>query len=239
MAGWLIAVIVIGGLLLAVAVYDVTQRRHTILANFPIIGHFRYLLESIGPELRQYIVTSNDEERPFNRAQRRWVYASAKRQNPNFGFGTDQDLDQTGYLIIKHSAFPWIGEIDEAATLPCAKELGAWRDRPGPVPAGVGGEHLGHELRLAQRPGGRGAERRRPAGRLPAEHRRGRHLQPSTATAASSSTRSAPGTSAAATPTAPSACRGCRRRSRGRRSGPSRSSSARGPSPAWAACCPG
>lgn len=131
MAPWLIALIVIGGLLLAVALYDVLQRKHTILANFPIIGHFRYLLESIGPELRQYIVTSNDEERPFNRAQRRWIYASAKRQNPNFGFGTDQDLDQTGYLIIKHAAFPHLAEIDEAATLPCAKELGAWRDRPG------------------------------------------------------------------------------------------------------------
>ena len=130
-AGWLIAVTVIGGFLLAVALHDARQRKHTILANFPIIGHFRYLLESIGPELRQYIVTSNDEERPFNRAQRRWVYASAKRQNPNFGFGTDQDLDQTGYLIVKHSTFPHLDEIDEAATLPCAKELGAWRDRPG------------------------------------------------------------------------------------------------------------
>ncbi len=130
MAGWLVVVIVVGGLLAAVAIYDLLQRKHTILANFPIIGHIRYLLESIGPELRQYIVTSNDEERPFNRAQRRWVYASAKRQNPNFGFGTDQDLDQTGYLIIKHSAFPHLGEIDEAATLPCAKELGAWRQRP-------------------------------------------------------------------------------------------------------------
>ena len=130
-AGWLIALIAVGGLLVAVALYDATQRRHTILANFPIIGHLRYLLESIGPELRQYIVTSNDEERPFNRAQRRWVYASAKRQNPNFGFGTDQDLDQTGYLIVKHSAFPHLDEIDDAASLPCAKELGAWRDRPG------------------------------------------------------------------------------------------------------------
>jgi len=129
MAGWLIAVIVIGGFLLAVAVHDVVQRRHTILANFPIIGHLRYLLESIGPELRQYIVASNDEERPFDRAQRRWVYASAKRQNPNFGFGTDQDVDRTGYLIIKHAAFPHTEGIDEAATLPCAKELGAWRDR--------------------------------------------------------------------------------------------------------------
>ena len=130
MASWLIAVTVIGGLLVAVALYDVVQRKHTILHNFPVLGHLRYLLESIGPELRQYIVTSNDEERPFNRAQRRWVYASSKRQNPHFGFGTDQDLDRAGYLIIKHAAFGHPGEVDENATLPCAKVLGGWRERP-------------------------------------------------------------------------------------------------------------
>ena len=61
--------------LLVVAIYDLTQKRHAILRNFPVIGHFRYLLEAIGPELRQYIVTDNDEERPFSRDQRRWVYA--------------------------------------------------------------------------------------------------------------------------------------------------------------------
>ncbi len=131
MAPWLIAVTVIGGVLAAVALYDIVQRKHTILHNFPVIGHLRYLLESIGPELRQYIVTSNDEERPFNRAQRRWVYASSKRQNPHFGFGTDQDLDRAGYLIIKHAAFGHPGEVDEDATLPCAKVLGGWRERPG------------------------------------------------------------------------------------------------------------
>ena len=130
MAPWLIAVTVIGGLLVAVALYDVVQRKHTILHNFPVLGHLRYLLESIGPELRQYIVTSNDEERPFNRAQRRWVYASSKRQNPHFGFGTDQDLDRAGYLIIKHAAFGHPGEVDENATMPCAKVLGGWRERP-------------------------------------------------------------------------------------------------------------
>ena len=56
---------ILGIALLLVVLYDVTQKRHAILRNFPIIGHFRYLLESIGPELRQYIVTGNDEERPF------------------------------------------------------------------------------------------------------------------------------------------------------------------------------
>ena len=59
------------GLLAVVAAYDLLQRRHAILRNFPIVGHLRYLLEAFGPELRQYIVTNNNEERPFSRTQRR------------------------------------------------------------------------------------------------------------------------------------------------------------------------
>ena len=89
------------------AIHDLTQKKKAILRNFPIIGHFRYMLETIGPELRQYIVTSNDEERPFSRDQRRWVYASAKLENPYFGFGTDNDLERSpNYIIVRHCAFP-------------------------------------------------------------------------------------------------------------------------------------
>jgi len=55
-----VAIIAATGLLL-VALYDLVQRKHAILRNFPVIGHLRYLLESVGPELRQYIVTSNQE----------------------------------------------------------------------------------------------------------------------------------------------------------------------------------
>ena len=62
-----------GAAMAGVTAYDLVQKRHAILRNFPIAGHFRYMLESIGPELRQYIVTSNDEERPFSRDKRRWV----------------------------------------------------------------------------------------------------------------------------------------------------------------------
>lgn len=90
-----------GLILVVVAAYDVTQRRHAILRNFPVIGHLRYLLESVGPELRQYIVTDNRRERPFDRDQRRWIYTSAKGINNNFGFGSDADLDTTsGHIII-------------------------------------------------------------------------------------------------------------------------------------------
>ena len=123
-------------LLLIVVCYDLVQRKHAILRNFPIIGHFRYLLELIGPELRQYIVTSNDEERPFSRDQRRWVYASAKKQNNYFGFGSDNEMEQVeNYLIVKHDAFPLevpsadAPDYDPDYTIPCAKILGSHRQR--------------------------------------------------------------------------------------------------------------
>jgi glutamate synthase domain-containing protein 2 len=121
--------------LLAVVIYDVTQTKHAILRNFPIIGHFRYILESVGPELRQYIVTGNDEERPFSRDQRRWVYTSAKRANNYVGFGTDNDLEGSpNYLIIKHDTIGRMDthhdeEKDPNYRVPCAKVLGAHRGR--------------------------------------------------------------------------------------------------------------
>src|SRR3954468_22702592 len=96
-----------GAALGGVAAYDLVQRHHAILRNFPIVGHLRFVLESFGPALRQYIVTSNDEERPFSRDQRRWVYASAKRQVNTFGFGTDNDPEnQDGLAGLRRSPFP-------------------------------------------------------------------------------------------------------------------------------------
>ena len=124
------------GFLTIVTIYDLVQRKHAILRNFPILGHFRYWFEAVGPELRQYIVTNNNEERPFSRDQRRWVYASSKRENNYFGFGSDQDMElQPNYLIIKHSAsplpVPHPGDpaYDPQFTIPCAKILGAARGR--------------------------------------------------------------------------------------------------------------
>ncbi len=119
----------------AVAAHDLTQKKHAITRNFPIIGHLRFTLERFGPELRQYIVTSNDEERPFSRDQRRWVYSSAKGENSYFGFGTDNDVENTnGYPIIKHRTFTGPGALTgrhagEAVPLPMAKVLGAARGR--------------------------------------------------------------------------------------------------------------
>jgi glutamate synthase domain-containing protein 2 len=130
------ALYVIGAFLVLVTIYDVVQRKHAILRNFPILGHFRYLLETIGPELRQYIVTSNNEERPFSRDERSWVYASSKKQNNYVGFGTDNDLEQSpNHLIIKHSAFPLPDirpgdpKYDPKFRIACPKILGEARNR--------------------------------------------------------------------------------------------------------------
>lgn len=136
MSAGLVVVIVIVALLLVVGIYDVTQKKQAIRRNFPIIGNFRYILETIGPELRQYIVTSNDEERPFSRDQRSWVYASAKKQNNYFGFGTDNDLERApGHIIIKHNTFPipdphkGDANYDERYRIPVAKVMGGYRKR--------------------------------------------------------------------------------------------------------------
>ncbi|NYJ08779.1 FMN-binding glutamate synthase family protein [Petropleomorpha daqingensis] len=120
----------------AVAARDLLQREHTLLRNFPVLGHARYLIEAVGPELRQYLVAGNNEERPFTRDQRRWVYASAKKQNNYFGFGTDNDLEYTaGYPVINHRTFgravPTTNvHAGSEVRLPCAKVLGAARGRP-------------------------------------------------------------------------------------------------------------
>ncbi len=119
----------------ALAAYDLIQKPHALLRNYPVLGHLRYILEEIGPELRQYIVTSNDEERPFSRNQRRWIYASSKLQNNYYGFGTDNNMEYTqGYPIIKHRTFadisPAVGQhAGEEDGIPSAKLLGGPRDR--------------------------------------------------------------------------------------------------------------
>lgn len=120
--------------LVGVALHDLVQTRNPILRNFPVIGHGRSILARLGPKLRQYIVARNDEERPFTRDQRHWVYASSDRTNNYFGFGTDNEMEQTpGYLIIKHSAFPVVDAPMDPPLypIPCAKVLGEARGRRG------------------------------------------------------------------------------------------------------------
>lgn len=130
MPWWLIVLIAIATIVLLVAIYDLIQRSDAVIRSFPVVGHFRKLLSSSGPKLRQYIVAANNEERPFSRDQRRWVYDTAAEKSAYFGFGTDNNIDRGSHLIIKHTAFPDKTPIGENAPLPCAKILGEWRNRP-------------------------------------------------------------------------------------------------------------
>ncbi len=111
------------------------NKNHTIQHNFPVVGHIRYALESIGPEIRQYLVANNREELPFNRSQRSWIYASSKKQNNYQGFGTDQDLFAAGHVFIRPSMLPYVPSPEHPNTkdpslLPSAKIMGAQRKRP-------------------------------------------------------------------------------------------------------------
>lgn len=129
---------------LLIAIKDVFfNKEHTIKHNFPVVGHFRYILESIGPELRQYIVANNREELPFDRIERGWVYASAKNQNNYEGFGTDRDIFETNYIFINNAMIPYRmpenhPNIEDPYFLPCAKVMGKYNKRRKPYrPASV------------------------------------------------------------------------------------------------------
>lgn len=100
--------------LFGVFIYDrFIQKKHIITKHFPVIGHLRYALEMIGPEMRQYFVAQNREELPFNRIQRSYIYASAKQENNSQGFGSDADFNKTGNFFIKHAGFAYRKESDK------------------------------------------------------------------------------------------------------------------------------
>jgi len=97
---WGIILVAFLGILLLIAIKDVFfNTKHTIKHNFPVVGRIRYLLEKFGPEFRQYIVANNREELPFNRSERSWIYASAKKQNNYQGFGSDKDFNENNYIF--------------------------------------------------------------------------------------------------------------------------------------------
>jgi glutamate synthase domain-containing protein 2 len=105
-SGWLslIAVFAVG--LLVLGVRDLRQRRHSILRNYPIVGHLRFMLESIRPEIRQYIIESDREEVPFSRQDRGLVYQRAKGVEDKRPFGTIENVYGSGYAWLTHSALP-------------------------------------------------------------------------------------------------------------------------------------
>lgn len=96
----------IPGAFVLLAIYDKLQSKHSVLRNYPIIGHLRYLIEYIRPELRQYIVESDSEQTPFSRAQRSLVYQRAKGEMDTIAFGTKIDVMRPAHEWISHSIKP-------------------------------------------------------------------------------------------------------------------------------------
>ena len=128
------------GVLLALAVAlavtylyvrDITQKKHAILRNFPIVGRLRYFFEQLGEYFRQYFFLGDRDERPFDRATRSWVYRLAKDEGGVIGFGSTYDLQAPGALVFVNAPFPVLEE-ERLPTPPLAIGEG-WCARPFPA----------------------------------------------------------------------------------------------------------
>ncbi|MFZ5962224.1 FMN-binding glutamate synthase family protein [Thalassococcus sp. BH17M4-6] len=103
---WFLIPLAVFGFLTALGIYDVTQNRHAILRNYPVIGHMRFLFEGIRPEIRQYLIESDQDEEPFSRDKRSIIYQRAKGVEDKRPFGTRQRVYDAGYQWITHSVVP-------------------------------------------------------------------------------------------------------------------------------------
>ncbi len=108
-----------------VGVRDVLQSRHSILRNYPVIGHLRFFLEFIRPEMRQYFIEGDNEAAPFSRQQRSLVYQRAKGDSDKRPFGTQIDVQHIGYEWINHSLAPTVLASHDFRVL-----IGAGRAQP-------------------------------------------------------------------------------------------------------------
>ncbi len=89
---------------------DISQSRHAVRRNYPVIGRFRYFFEHIGEFFRQYFFSMDREELPFNRAQRSWVYRAAKDISNTIAFGSSRDLNKVGTVLFVNCPYPTLGE---------------------------------------------------------------------------------------------------------------------------------
>ena len=110
-AGTLLA-IVVAAVFVFWFIEDVTQKKHAVLRNYPVIGRLRYFFEKQGEYFRQYFFAGDREEMPFNRATRAWVYRVAKKEDGSglIGFGSTYDMKAPGAILFVNG--PATDEID-------------------------------------------------------------------------------------------------------------------------------
>jgi glutamate synthase domain-containing protein 2 len=114
--GTVLGLLLIGGLIVLI-IHDVTQKKHTVLRNYPVIGRLRFFFENLGEYFRQYFFLNDREEMPFNRATRSWVYREAKNEGGIIGFGSTNDLNAPGSIIFVNHPYPVLEE-DKLPTPP-------------------------------------------------------------------------------------------------------------------------
>ena len=107
--GTLVAFAVIAGLVF-LFISDITQKKHGVLRNYPVIGHLRYFFEQLGEYFRQYFFAGDRDEMPFNRSTRSWVYRLAKNEGGILGFGSTYDMHEPGAVIFVNHPFPVLEE---------------------------------------------------------------------------------------------------------------------------------
>ena len=103
---WMVLPSVIFGILAGMGVYDLIQTKHSILRNYPVLGHMRFFFEGIRPEIRQYLIESDQDEEPFSRDDRSLVYQRAKGVEDARPFGTRMRVYDAGYSWVTHSVQP-------------------------------------------------------------------------------------------------------------------------------------
>jgi glutamate synthase domain-containing protein 2 len=103
---WLLLLVAVSGALFLLGLHDLHQHKHSILRNYPIVGHLRFVLESFRPEIRQYLIESDNDQVPFSREHRGLVYQRAKGVEDKRPFGTIENVYGSGYAWLTHSATP-------------------------------------------------------------------------------------------------------------------------------------
>ena len=105
-SGWFVIPFLVFGALSLLGLRDVRQESHSVLRNYPVLGHVRFLMEKIRTEIRQYLLENDQDEEPFSRDQRSLVYQRAKGQEDARPFGTKKRVYEGGYSWVTHSVQP-------------------------------------------------------------------------------------------------------------------------------------
>src|ERR1044072_8226211 len=103
-AGTLLAIVVFA-VIVFWFIQDITQKKHAVLRNYPVIGRLRYFFEKQGEYFRQYFFAGDSDEMTFNLATPGWVYRVAKNEGGIIGFGSSYNMKEPGAILFVNAPF--------------------------------------------------------------------------------------------------------------------------------------